>query len=95
MSNYVSLSTTNLSVGTSSGELLGADSRRDFLHVQNNSANTILIRFGTEDAANDTTSIKLISGAEMTFHTPGTGAVQAIALTGASDLTVTTNDNSV
>jgi len=94
MSRYTTLSTNEVTVTTSSTEIIAADSRRDFLHLQNNSTNTILIRFGTAAAINDETSIKLVSGAEMTFHTPGVGAIQAIALTATSGLTVTTNDNS-
>ncbi len=91
MSKALQLETRSISVGTSSGELLAPSSRRDILHIQNNSAQVIYILFGTVTvtAAN---GIKFISADEKTFEIPGFGAIQAFTSGGgAVNLTVTTN----
>lgn len=91
MSKIIELETQKITVAVTSGEFLAAQAKRDFLHVRNDSANTVYIRFGSTAAVADATSIKMVSGSELTFHTPGVGPIQAIALTGNSDVTVTTN----
>ena len=90
MAKYIELSTVNVNVGTTTGEFLGAVDQRNYLLVQNNSAQTVFIKFGTA-AATATDGYKLISGAEREFVEPGIGAIQAIALVAAVDISVTTN----
>ena len=89
----ISLETNVKSVATTSGELLPATARRDHIHFQNSSADTIFIRFGSLAAAiTGDESIKIVSGAELTIQTPGIEAIQAITSgVAARNLTVTTN----
>ncbi len=92
MSKAIVLETTSLSVTTASLELLAPQPMRSFLFLQNEGANDIYVRFGTTAAVADTTSHKIAaSGGTLTVHTPGTGAIQAIAVTAATVLTITTN----
>lgn len=92
MSRVITLKTDKVNIGTASTLLLAAVDRRDFLHIRNDGAQTVHIRFGTAAAVADATSLKIVSGGEKTFETPGTGAIQAIALVAAVDLTITTNE---
>ena len=93
MSRLLELATNAISVGTTSGQLLAPADRRDHLHMQNSTADTIFIRFGTAAAATTgETSVEILPGGEITFHTPGTTAIQAITSGAAArNLTVTTH----
>ena len=90
MARYIELSTTNINVGITSAEFLGAVDQRDYLLVQNNSPQTVFLKFGTA-AATATDGYKLVSGAEREFVEPGVGAIQAIALVAAVNISVTTS----
>jgi len=91
MAAIVELATTLKAILVTTTELLPAQPMRNFLHLQNDSANTIFVKFGDVAAVADAASLKMVSGAAKTFENPGVGAIQAIALTGTSEMTITTN----
>ena len=92
MSRLIEMKTDKIDVLITSGELLFAVDRRDWLHIRNDGANTVHVRFGTAAAVADETSIKIVSGGELIVETPGTEAIQAIALVATVSLTITTNE---
>lgn len=93
MAKNFSLSTRSVTVTTTSSEILPPASKRDYLHIRNDGANTVFVSFGDTAASADSFSLKLVSGEEKEYVTPGTGAVQAIALIASVNLTITTNSD--